>query len=144
MTEVVRSQVIDAPVRRVWAVVRDFNALPSWAPGVKDSRIEGGRPADRIGCVRAFTLRDGGSLRERLLGLDDRAHVQRYEILESDMAVENYVARLELMRVSDGDRTYAEWSAEFDCDRADEAALVRQIGDGVFAAALDALRKRFA
>lgn len=144
MAEVYRSDVVDAPVARVWSTVRDFNGLPNWAPFVADSRIEGGRPSDRIGCVRAFRLRDGGELRERLLGLDDHAHVQTYSILESDMPVRNYVARLALLPVVDGARTFAEWSAEFDCDPANDAALVRRIGDGVFATGLAALRKRFA
>ena len=144
MAEVYRSDVIAAPVERVWAVVRDFNALPVWTPFVADSRIEGGGPSDRIGCVRAFRLRDGGTIRERLLGLDDRDHSCRYAILEADMAVENYVAKLRLMRVSDGNRTFAEWAADFDCSRADEPGLVRLIGDEVFASGLAALRRRFA
>ena len=31
------------------------------------------------------------------------------------MGVENYVATLKLTPVTDGNRTFAEWSAEFDC-----------------------------
>ena len=143
MTEVYRSAVIDAPVKRVWAVVRDFNALPVWTPFVADSRIEGGGPSDRIGCVRQFRLRDGGTIRERLLGLDDLRHSCTYAILESGMAVEDYVATLRVMDVTDGDRCFAEWSAEFACARADEPGLVRLIGDEVFASGLDALRRRF-
>ena len=143
MAEVYRSTVVDAPVGRVWPVVRDFNALPVWTPFVADSRIEGGGPADRIGCVRQFRLREGGTIRERLLGLDDRERSCTYAILESGMAVENYVATLRLMRVSDGERTFAEWRADFDCARPDEPGLVRLIGDDVFASGLDALRRRF-
>ena len=144
MAEVYRSDVIDAPAARVWAAVRDFNGLPNWAPNVADSRMEGGAPADRIGAVRNFRLRDGGTIRERLLALDDRARSCTYAILESDMAVRNYVATIALLPITDGERTFAEWRAEWDCDRADEPALVRLIGDDVFAAGLAALRRRFA
>ena len=44
------------------------------------------------------------------------------------MAVENYVATLSLTPITDGDRTFAEWQAEFDCPPEREAALVQQIG----------------
>ena len=149
MTELLRSTIVEASVDRVWAVVRDFNALPVWMDGVADSRIEGGGPSDRVGCVRNFRLRAssgerGGTIRERLLALDDRAHACTYEILESDMAVTDYVATLALLPVTDTNATYVEWTAEFGCKTADERALVTQIGDGVFAEGLDALRRRFA
>ena len=143
MTEVHRSDVVGAPADRVWRIVRDFNALPVWTPFVADSRIEGGGPSDRIGCVRNFRLRDGGTIRERLIGLDDEERVQTYSILESDMAVENYRATLRLMPITDGGRTFAEWRADFDCSPNDEPALIRLIGDDVFAAGLAHLRRRF-
>ncbi len=57
------------------------------------------------------------------------------------MGVENYVATLKLTPVTDGGRTFAEWSAEFDCPPDREAALAEQIGQGVFQAAFDALKK---
>lgn len=56
MPQVYTSSVIGAPAERVWAAVRDFNALPDWHPGVAESRIEAGAPADQVGCVRAFRL----------------------------------------------------------------------------------------
>ena len=60
MIKVYTSSVIDAPADAVWAQVRDFNGLPQWTPFALESRIEEGQPADRIGCVRNFRLRDGG------------------------------------------------------------------------------------
>ena len=32
MPRVVRSTIIDAPVERLWAVLRDFNGHESWHP----------------------------------------------------------------------------------------------------------------
>jgi hypothetical protein len=58
------------------------------------------------------------------------------------MDVRNYVATLRLMPVTDGDRTFAEWTAEFDCEPAREAELVQQIGQGVFQAAFDNLKRQ--
>ena len=47
MVKVYISSVIDAPADRVWAAIRDFNALPKWHPAIKDSHVEGGLPSDR-------------------------------------------------------------------------------------------------
>ncbi len=142
MPEVFTSAIIDAPIARVWEVIRDFNALPAWHPLIAESRIEGGAPSDQVGCVRAFRLKDGGFIRERLLALSDYDCCCTYSILESPMGVTDYVATLRLMPVTDGDRCYAEWTAEFECepDRAD--ALVTQIGEGVFQGGFDALKER--
>lgn len=143
MARVYISSVIGAPADRIWQTIRDFNALPDWVPAVSESRIEGGQPADQVGCVRAFRLQDGGFLRERLLGLSDYDFSVTYAILESPMGVENYIATLKLAPVTDGNRTFAEWTAEFDCDPANEAELIDNIGNNVFQAAFDALKARF-
>ena len=37
---VIRSAVIDAPIDRVWAVLRDFNSHGRWHPAVARSRME--------------------------------------------------------------------------------------------------------
>ncbi len=143
MARVYISSVIGAPADRIWQTIRDFNALPDWVPAVRESRIEGGQPSDRVGCVRAFRLQDGGFLRERLLALSDYDFSVSYAILESPMGVENYIATLKLAPITDGNRTFAEWTAEFDCDPANEAELIDNIGTNVFQAAFDALKARF-
>ena len=141
MVRVYVSSVIDATIARVWAHIRDFNALPRWVPVVVDSRIEGGLPADQVGCIRNFNLNDGGNLREQLLALSDHDHSFTYSILASPMGVENYVAVLKLTRITDGDRTFAEWWAEFDCAPGREQELEDDIGNNVFQAAFDNLKK---
>jgi hypothetical protein len=143
MVKVYTSSVIDAPADRVWAVVRDFNALPSWHPGIRDSRIEGNHPSDKIGCVRNFNLKDGGNIRERLLALSDYDFTCVYSILESPMGVRDYVSTLKLAPITDGNRTFAEWSAEFECDPARAEALVQLVGQGVFQGGFDALKRSF-
>lgn len=141
MVRIYVSSVIDAPADTVWSRIRDFNALPLWHPAIADSRIENGQPADRVGCIRHFHTRDGGLIRERLLALSDYDYTQVYEILESPMGVEQYVATLKLTPVTDGERCFAEWSAEFECAPGRERALTDQIGTGVFQAGFDALKR---
>jgi hypothetical protein len=142
MPRVYVSSVIDASADRVWSIVRDFNGLPRWMPVVADSRIEGGQPSDKVGCIRNFNLKNGGNIREQLLSLSDYEYTCSYAILESPMGVENYTATLKLMPITDGDRTFAEWTAEFDCDPAREHELVTQIGQGVFQAGFDQLKRQ--
>lgn len=142
MIKVYTSSVIDAPVERVWTHIRDFNGLPAWVPAVADSRIEGGGPSDRVGCVRNFNLKEGGNLREQLLALSDRDRSVTYNILASPMGVENYVATLQLTTITDGDRTFAEWTAEFNCPVEREDELRDEIGKDVFQAAFDNLKRQ--
>jgi uncharacterized protein YndB with AHSA1/START domain len=143
MPKIFISTVIAAPAAEVWRVVRDFNGLPSWTPFVAESRIEQGAKADQIGCIRNFVLKDGGRIRERLLALSDYELSCTYTILESPMGVSDYIATLALTPVTDGNATFASWQAEFDCAPEREAALVQQIGQGVFQAAFTALKQRF-
>ncbi len=143
MAKAYASTVIPAPPAAVWAVVRDFNALPKWTPFVAESRIEQNKPSDQVGCIRNFRLKDGGRVREQLVELSDYDMSFGYSILESPMGVENYYASLRLCPVTDLDHTFAEWDAEFDAAPEREDALVQQIGRTVFAAGLQALKQRF-
>ncbi len=88
-------------------------------------------------------MRDGGQLREQLLSLSDYDYQCTYSILASPMPLEHYVATLKLTPVTDGNRCFAEWSAEFDCEPARERELSQTIGQGVFQAGFDALKLRF-
>jgi uncharacterized protein YndB with AHSA1/START domain len=144
MPRVYVSSVIDAPAAKVWDRVRDFNGLPRWHPRIRDSRIENGEPSDRVGCVRDFHLQNGDRLRERLLGLSDYDMFCTYAILESPMPLTDYVATLRLTPISDGDRTFIEWTAEFDCAAEVAADLVSGIGQNVFQAGFDALKRQMA
>ncbi len=141
MIKVYTSTVIQSSADSVWALVRDFNALPKWTPFVADSRIEGGLPSDKVGCIRNFRLKDGGIIREQLLSLSDYDYQCTYSILESPMGVENYVATLKLTPITDGNQTFAEWSAEFDPPVGKERELADSIGNGVFQTAFNHLKQ---
>jgi uncharacterized protein YndB with AHSA1/START domain len=143
MVNVYISTVINASADTVWSRIRDFNAMPQWHPGIADSRIENDQAADRVGCIRHFHTRDGGMIREQLLALSDFEYSFTYEILESPMGVTNYISTLQLTPVTDGNRCFAEWSAEFECAPGREAELTQHIGQGVFQAGLDALKRAY-
>ncbi|MEM7025726.1 MAG: SRPBCC family protein [Pseudomonadota bacterium] len=138
------STVINAPIRDVWAHIRDFNGLDDWHPGIKSSVIEDGGPSDRVGCLRRMELQDGGVIREQLLELSDLGFHYSYSILESPMPVVNYRATLRLRRISDGNRTMAEWSASFDVDPPEKQGDVENmISTAIFQGGFDAIKAHF-
>ncbi|MEM7508298.1 MAG: SRPBCC family protein [Pseudomonadota bacterium] len=143
MARVYVSSVINAPAQQVWERVRDFNGLPKWHPRIRDSRIEDALPSDKVGCIRNFSLQNGDNLREQLLGLSDYDMFCTYAILESPMPLSDYIATLRLTPVTEGERCFIEWSAEFSCAPEDENDLVEGIGSNVFQGGFDALKRHF-
>jgi NADPH:quinone reductase len=141
MVRVLASTIMDAPIDHVWAILRDFNGHDRWHPAIAASRIEDG-PADMIGAVRQFRLQDGSELREQLLSLSDRDHEFRYCLLASPIPLMGYVAQVRLRPVTDGDRTFWEWSSEFSPPAGRAADLTALVRDGIYMAGFAAIRAR--
>jgi NADPH:quinone reductase-like Zn-dependent oxidoreductase len=144
LQRVVRSTVIDAPIERVWAVLRDFNSHDQWHAVVDTSRIEHGHKPDRVGCVRSFTLKDGNRIREQLLALDDRDHRSTYCIVQATVPLQRYVATVTLKRVTDGNRTFWHWESTFATPPGMERELRDMVAQGVYEAGFDNLRRHLA
>lgn len=141
MARAYASTILDAPVETVWATIRDFNGLPSWHPAIARSEIEDGLDSDVVGCVRKFFLQDGAMVRERLLSLDDARTTFSYNFETPAFPVENYVATVRLMPVTESDRCFAEWEATFDEAPEDKGKYVEIVSNGVFQGGWDALKK---
>ncbi len=133
-----------ATADRVWALVRDFDAMPAWNASVLSSRIEDG-PADRVGCRRVLDFGAGGVWVHRLSGLSDDDRVLQYRIVDgpqpSPMGLRDYRAR---MRVSPsghdpGGACELEWTADFGTDEPD---AMRERAAQVFEAGFAGLRAR--
>jgi uncharacterized protein YndB with AHSA1/START domain len=141
MARAYASIILKAPVETVWSLVRDFNGLPSWAPAIAKSRIEGGLDADVVGCIRSFHTHDGTHIRELLLSLDDARYTFTYNFEKPAFPVKNYVATLRLYPVTHTEHTFAEWSATFDEAPEDEGKYERHISNAVFAVNFRSLAK---
>src|SRR4029077_15542891 len=140
MIRVTRSAVIDAPIERVWAVLRDFNSHTAWDPVVAESRIEAGEPSHKIVCLRRFPLRDANRIREQLLALSDRDHVSTSCILDASVPLRRYVATLQLKRVTDGERAIWHWQSTFDAPPGRERELAEMVGTGGYEGGFEGLR----
>jgi uncharacterized protein YndB with AHSA1/START domain len=143
MAKVHVSSVIDAPVEKVWERIRDFNGLPGWHPRMVESHIEDGKAATEIGCVRNFKVASGATIREKLVAFSDDDRSVTYAIIGHPAPISNHTSTLRLERITDGDRTYAVWTAEFDApaDKADEIA--KGMGENVFQGGFNALKNHF-
>lgn len=142
MARVRESAIVDVPIEEVWRWLRDFNSHRDWHPAIAESKIENGVPADTVGAVRAFTLKDGGFLREQLLSLDDELHELSYCLIDSPIPLYGYVATIRLLPVTDTGATFWQWESEFNppADRARE--LTALVANDIYRAGMRALERR--
>jgi NADPH:quinone reductase-like Zn-dependent oxidoreductase/uncharacterized protein YndB with AHSA1/START domain len=137
---VIRSAVIDAPIDRVWAVLRDFNSHDRWHPAVARSRMENDLDGDVVGGVRRFSLTDGAEVREKLLRHSDRETALTYCILDAPHPLADYVATVRLRPVTDGNRTFWDWRAQFRAPDERAAELEELVGGRLYEAGFAGLR----
>ncbi len=143
MARVYVSAVMNATLEQAWGLLRDFGALGNYHPFFERSIIEDGKPADQVGCVRNFRVRDGGgAIRERLLALSDDEHRCRYSILEVDADWKNYVAEMHLLPVTEGNKCFGEWWAEWEVP-ADQEADAKARVEGTFRTFFECVDQQF-
>jgi hypothetical protein len=118
------SSVIDAPVARVWEVIRPFDAVAEVLPFVVSSPIEDGRAPTEVGAIRVVTQDDGGVFREVLVSHSDAEHSYSYTFVGSPIPVRNHLTTLSLRPITDGDRTLGEWASRFEIAPEQEGELV--------------------
>jgi uncharacterized protein YndB with AHSA1/START domain len=141
MARVFVSTVINAPIERVWRCVGDFNALPAWMPGMKDSVIEPGKGDKDVGAVRSLTMAGTkDKLRERLEALSPEEFLISYSVLEGPLPVRNIRTSMRLRPITDVFGTLAEWSSEFEADQGKDEEGVQFMGR-VFHAGFRALKR---
>ncbi len=140
MVRVNESAIIDYPVAQVWQVLRDFNDHFNWHPLVKSSHIQNSLMPDRVGAVRDFTLVSGERVCERLLKLSDSARSFSYSITTSDLPLQNYVAHVELLPVTEGDKTFWRWWSRFSVPDGQEAELKQLVANNVYRGGFDGIR----
>ncbi len=139
MAKVRESAVLDVPVDEAWHVLRDFNSHDRWHPAIAASRIEDDHSADEVGAVRAFSLKDGGFLREQLIRLDDRSRSFTYCLLESPIPLFDYVATVTLKPVTETGQTFWTWESRFRTPPGREGELVSLVAKDIYRAGMRGL-----
>ena len=114
MATVYESTVVKASPEEVWALVRDFNALPKWFPFIVSSELQEGDLPDRVGAVRTLRARNGGTVRERLLEISDPEMRLRFLTFEGADLTLNYNGHMRVRPVTRGSGTFFEFYGVFD------------------------------
>lgn len=134
------STVFDQAADTLWGIVRDFNAYPIWVDGAGKSEIENGLCGTTVGAVR-HVIYQGRHIRQRLLAQSDVERTQVYAFAEENaLPVENYRATIRVTPIVDGDRSFVEWWATFDCGLA-QIAERSAFFEKSFAGWLESLRR---
>lgn len=141
MVKIFQSVVIDAALPEVWKAIRDFSDL-SWGVKLERSEVEDHKKGDQVGAIRQLYLPGVPQpVRERLVSLNDLEHTFTYVIVDAPMPVANYVATVHLYHVTDGDKTFMTWSADFSVvPPAVEAEVAEHIGKDIFLAGMKSLQ----
>ena len=141
MPKVLVSTVINAPIDRVWNTVADYNGLPAWMPGMKDSTIEDGKSPNAVGAVRRLGMAGTKDvLRERLEVFDLENHRITYSVLEGPLPVKKILTSLHLRPITDSYGTLGEWSTQFETEPGKEAEG-EQLMARIFGAGFRALKR---
>jgi quinol monooxygenase YgiN len=108
--------VIDSSPDLVWQTIRSFRAY-EWGEGVEPGVIEGGRPDNEIGSVRAFRYY-GSPSRQRLTAHSDAERSYSWESCAPYETIEHYTLTIKVEPEADG-RSNVVWSADYDAPAAE-------------------------
>lgn len=73
---------INASPDKVWSIIKDYGDM-SWLPAVASTTVEGG---NKKGAVRVLTLKDGGTITEKLKKYNEKKMEYAYKITEMSTA----------------------------------------------------------
>jgi hypothetical protein len=93
------------------------------------------------GDTRTIRLRDGATLKERLIELDDAAHRFTYSVLDGQLPLKAHVSTVTMSPVGTS-LTEVRWIASFEPGGAPAAALAQAVREGVLEFGLEGLAQR--
>ena len=109
--KVSKEVTINASADKVWTQVKNFDGLNTWHPAVAKDEIVAGKN-NEVGAERLLTLKDGGTIKEKLLAYDAKAHSFKYSILEGVLPVSDYTSTLSV-KSAGKDKSTVTWSGWF-------------------------------
>jgi len=135
---------IDAPASKVWATIRNFDALKDWLPPVAECPADKGNTP---GSVRRIKIQGGGAVDETLVSHDEAKMSYSYTAADGGaLPVTGYLSTISVK--PEGERSLVEWRGEFHrADRGDNPAADKNdetaVGaiTGIYQGGLAALKK---
>jgi ligand-binding SRPBCC domain-containing protein len=137
-----QSMEINAPPAKVWAIVKDYDALQKWHPAFKGDVIKSGQNNTK-GAVRTLTLGSGESFDEELLSYSEKKMTFRYKIIgDSPFPVVKYVSSMSVGKAKGG-KTRIVWQGKYEnkpgSGKTDQEVV--EMLDGAYKAGLENVKK---
>lgn len=104
-----KSITIKADPAKVWAQVKDFGGIHKWHPGVASTKLE----KKGEDTYRTLTLKDGGTVHEKLRSADDADMKIKYEIVTSSLPLTDYNAFMVVSKGAKPGETEVRWVGRF-------------------------------
>lgn len=113
--KVVKEAVFKAEPAKVWAVVKDFGGLHKWHPAVADTKLEARKDTESDATLthRIITLKDGGSIVEKLREANDTDMKLDYKMVEGTIPVSNYRAVMQVKAGPGAGESTLTWTGRF-------------------------------
>ncbi len=132
MATVYASTVVQADPATVWALVRNFNALPQWFPFILSSELRPGDTPDRVGAERTLHARNGGVVQERLLELSDEEMRLTFLTFAGAGLTLNYKGHMQVRPIIRGGGSFFEFYGVFDAANGDIENATNWLQNSIF------------
>ncbi|MEQ1602688.1 MAG: SRPBCC family protein [Methylophilaceae bacterium] len=112
--KVIETVTIKADTAKIWALVKDFGALEKWHPSVASTKLEQKKNEEGVDTTyRLLTLKDGGTIYERLGNIDEADLKIKYYIETGVLPVNDYYATIGVKAGPGAGETTVTWTARF-------------------------------
>lgn len=115
MTSASFSTVFDQSADELWQTIRDFGNYSLWVDGSGTETMEDGKTSYTVGAARVIEL-PNVTIRQRLTAVSAAERSYRYMFEDGRPAeIDTYEATLSVTPITDGDKSFVQWTAEFEC-----------------------------
>ena len=112
--KVEKTVTIKADPAKVWALVKDFGNMQKWHPAVASDKLEQNKDENGdMATFRTLTLKDGGTIYEKLGNSSDADMKIKYYIVKSVLPVSDYNATMTVAAGPGAGETTVTWVGRF-------------------------------
>lgn len=148
--KVVKEVVIKAEPAKLWAVLKDFGSIAQWHPAVSAVKLEERKDteSDAVLTHRILTLKDGGSIVEKLRESNDAEMKVDYKMVEGTIPVSNYRAVMQVKAGTSAGESILTWTGRFynkansmEAKPGEDNPTANAAINGIYDAGIDGLKK---